>query len=143
MIMISNSLFAQDTSHTKLVDKYYPVSKTPDQPAPSLNKTTTEPLNNTLNRPTSTTTISQSPTINQTNKEEATPFTQTTGSNVQTSVIPANNTPNVGKGTDNYNPDPGSPIYLDTRLGSSSPLYNTYEKNDNGAGAITTNPNKG
>jgi hypothetical protein len=33
--------------------------------------------------------------------------------------------------------------YRDTRLGSSSPLYNTYEKNDNGAGAITTNPNKG
>jgi hypothetical protein len=36
-----------------------------------------------------------------------------------------------------------SPVYRDTRLGSSSPLYNTYEKNDYGAGAITTNPNKG
>lgn len=35
------------------------------------------------------------------------------------------------------------PVYRDTRLGSSSPLYNTYEKNDDGAGAITTNPNKG
>ncbi len=35
-----------------------------------------------------------------------------------------------------------SPIYRDTRLGSSSPLYNTYQKNDYGAGAITTNPNK-
>lgn len=34
-------------------------------------------------------------------------------------------------------------IYRDTRLGSSSPLYNTYKKNDNGAGAVTTNPNKG
>lgn len=34
-------------------------------------------------------------------------------------------------------------IYRDTRLGSSSPLYNTYEKNDYGAGSITTNPNKG
>ena len=33
-------------------------------------------------------------------------------------------------------------IYYDTRLGSSSPLYDTYEKNDYGAGAITTNPNK-
>lgn len=33
--------------------------------------------------------------------------------------------------------------YQDTRLGSSSPLYNTYRTNDNGAGAITTNPNKG
>ncbi|MEO6906111.1 MAG: hypothetical protein ABI148_07105 [Ginsengibacter sp.] len=36
-----------------------------------------------------------------------------------------------------------SHIYHDTRLGSSSPLYNTYRKNDYGAGAITTNPNKG
>jgi hypothetical protein len=33
-------------------------------------------------------------------------------------------------------------MYRDTRLGSSSPLYNTYQKNDYGAGAITTNPNK-
>lgn len=143
MIMISNSLFAQDTSHTKLVDKFYPVSKAPDQPAPILNKATTEPLNNALNKPTSITTISQSPAIDQINKEVAPPVNQTTGSNVQTSLMPANNTPDVGKGTNNYNPDPGSSIYRDTRLGSSSPLYNTYEKNDNGAGAITTNPNKG
>ncbi len=34
-------------------------------------------------------------------------------------------------------------IYRDTRLGSSSPKYNTYKKNDYGAGAVTTNPNKG
>jgi len=34
------------------------------------------------------------------------------------------------------------PMYRDTRLGSSSKKYNTYKKNDNGAGAITTNPNK-
>lgn len=33
-------------------------------------------------------------------------------------------------------------IYRDTRLGSSSSMYDTYEKNDNGAGAITNNPNK-
>lgn len=34
------------------------------------------------------------------------------------------------------------PMYRDTRLGSSSKKYNTYKKNDNGAGAITTNPKK-
>lgn len=33
-------------------------------------------------------------------------------------------------------------IYRDTRLGGSSPYFNTYEKNDYGAGAITTDPNK-
>lgn len=40
------------------------------------------------------------------------------------------------------NPVQHHPMYRDTRLGSSSPLYNTYKKNDYGAGAITTNPNK-
>ena len=37
---------------------------------------------------------------------------------------------------------PKAHIYRDTRLGGSSKKYNTYRKNDNGAGAITTNPNK-
>ena len=37
---------------------------------------------------------------------------------------------------------PSHVMYRDTRLGSSSPLYNTYKKNDYGAGSITTNPNK-
>ncbi len=45
--------------------------------------------------------------------------------------------------TQNKNTPPVThPIYRDTRLGGSSPLYNTYKKNDYGAGAITTNPNK-
>ena len=56
--------------------------------------------------------------------------------------------PNKGSGstfTSSFNLDSTqkSPVYHDTRLGSSSPLYNTYQKNNYGAGAITTNPNKG
>lgn len=35
-----------------------------------------------------------------------------------------------------------SKIYRDTRLGSSEPQYNTYKKNDKGAGAVTTSPKK-
>lgn len=42
----------------------------------------------------------------------------------------------------NYTVRQKYPIYRDTRLGSSSPYYNTYQKNDYGAGAITTNPHK-
>ena len=42
----------------------------------------------------------------------------------------------------NYNAPQKNHIYRDTRLGSSSPYYNTYQKNDYGAGAITTNPYK-
>jgi hypothetical protein len=33
-------------------------------------------------------------------------------------------------------------LYGTSRLGSSSPRYNTYKKNDYGAGAITTDPHK-
>jgi zinc finger protein 185 len=35
---------------------------------------------------------------------------------------------------------PPAPPYLETRLGSSSPLYDTWEKNNNGAGSVTTRP---
>jgi hypothetical protein len=35
-----------------------------------------------------------------------------------------------------------TPVYRSTGLGSSSPRYDTYKKNDYGAGAITTDPNK-
>jgi len=41
-----------------------------------------------------------------------------------------------------FGTDTNNHMYRDTRLGSSSPLYNTYEKNNYGAGAVTTNPNK-
>lgn len=173
MMIISNSLFAQDTSHTKLVDKYYPVSKAPEQPAPILDKATSAPVNTSVNNPKSNT-VSQSPQI-QINKI-ATPVTPAIPetpvlqaplpqNNVYNdtrlgSSSPENNTykkndngagsittnPNKGNGTNvspTINSNAPSPIYRDTRLGSSSPLYNTYEKNDNGAGAITTNPNKG
>ena len=33
---------------------------------------------------------------------------------------------------------PPPPPYMDTRLGSSSPQYDTWEKNNNGAGSVTT-----
>jgi hypothetical protein len=50
--------------------------------------------------------------------------------NNQQSISPINNSDNTRD------------MRRDTRSGSSSPLYDTYKKNDYGAGAITTNPNK-
>ena len=35
---------------------------------------------------------------------------------------------------------PPSPPYIDTRLGSSTKAYDTWEKNNNGAGSVTTSP---
>lgn len=171
-ILICNSLFAQDTAHTKLVDKFYPVAKTQGEPSPVLNKTTAEPVTTAVNRPVSNTTVSQSPQINKTDNL-MTPVPETPVATVpapQNSVYqdtrlgsssPEYNTykkndkgagsvttnPNKGSGSNMGNSSTNSnaptPIYRDTRLGSSSPLYNTYQKNDDGAGAITTNPNKG
>jgi hypothetical protein len=53
----------------------------------------------------------------------------------QNGQIYGNNLPEI-------NSTSNTTIYRDTRLGSSSPMYNSYQKNDFGAGAITTNPNK-
>lgn len=153
-LIISNITLAQDTTHERLVDKYYPKAKvTP--PIPETAKV--NPISNATEQPSSINSpvkavplqpnaSEPTPVVNEINKEVA-PVTQT-ASQVQSPQSPINN--GAGKinkstksGTDNYNPDPASPIYRDTRLGSSSPLYNTYKTNDNGAGSVTTNPNKG
>jgi hypothetical protein len=171
-ILVSNSLFAQDTGHTKLVDKFYPVSKSSAEPGPLVNKTAIEPVNTAVDKPVNSSVVTQSPQIDKVKNVSApvpeTPVSE--GANTQVSgyqdtrlgsSTPDNNTykkndngagsvttnPNKTSGSDISSPSTNSntpsPIYRDTRLGSSSPLYNTYEKNDNGAGAITTNPNKG
>ncbi len=153
-LIISNIALAQDTTHERLVDKYYPKAKvTP--PIPETAKV--NPISNATEQPSSINSplkavplqpnaSEPTPPESEINKEVA-PVTQT-ASQVQTPQTPISNEAgkinnNTKIRTDNYNPDPASPIYRDTRLGSSSPLYNTYKKNDNGAGSITTNPNKG
>jgi len=139
-ILISNSLFAQDTTHTKLVDKYYPVSKTPE-PAPILDKTTTEPVTSSVVSPAGNTTVTQPSQINKINKPVASvPVAAAPVAAVPVTTVPLTPLPVTSI---SQLPAPQSSIYQDTRLGSSSPDYNTYEKNDNGVGSITTNPNKG
>ena len=157
-LVISNSTLAQDTTQERLVDKYYPkaeqappvpntekvnpVTTTTNQPAPANAPVTAVPLRATVVAPPPT----DSAPVSEINNE-VTPVTETV-SQVQAPQSPINNEAgkinnSTKKGTDNYNPDPSSPVYRDTRLGSSSPMYNTYEKNNNGAGSVTTNPNKG
>lgn len=165
-LIISNTTLAQDTTHERLVDKFYPKS---EQPAPlpktaQVNPVTTTttrsaavggpvsavPLHATVTAPPPPDTEPAAP-VSEISKDVA-PVNQTVSQapaqpgqiNNQPGQINKNTINNKTKiGTDNYNQGPPSPIYRDTRLGSSSPLYNTYEKNDNGAGSITTNPNKG
>jgi len=139
-ILISNSLFAQDTTHTKLVDKYYPVSKAPE-PAPVLDKTTTEPVTSAVESPVGNTTVTQPSQINKINKPVASvPVAAAPVAAVPVTTVPL--TPLPVTSISQLSP-PQSSIYDDTRLGSSSPEYSTYKTNDNGEGSITTNPNKG
>jgi|SRR6185437_2073330 len=152
-LVTSNNAIAQDTAtHERLVDKYYPKSQQA-LPVPATEKV--NPVTPAIQQPTTVNAPVKTVPINATIAEPQTseinqdvaPVTQTVSqvpapeNPINTGAGKINNSTKIG--TDNYNPDPASPIYRDTRLGSSSPLYNTYKKNDNGAGSITTNPNKG
>lgn len=164
-IIISYTAFSQDTAKTKLVDKYYPKSETPT-PEPE-NKIA--PISR--NEPLNTSPLQKKPVINNNTvsgsvvaQPTQAPDTKTDNINIADPVttVPATdvnpqqqepvvkNEPMVSQPAQppvlNATPAPSTPatghIYTDTRLGSSSPLYDTYQKNDYGAGAVTTNPNK-
>lgn len=164
-LVISTTILAQDTTQERLVDKYYPkaeqappvpntekinpVTTTTNQPSPSNAPVTAVPLQATVTAPPPPDSEPVAP-INEISKDVA-PVTET-ASQVPASQSQINNdlgeinkstiNTNAKTGTDNYN-RPAGPIYRDTRLGSSSPMYDTYKKNNNGAGSVTTNPNKG
>jgi hypothetical protein len=130
--LISNCVFSQDTSQNQKLsqDRTY-------QPAQ------TAPLPNEYSTPQphiyrDTRLGSSSPLYNTYKKNDYGAGAITTNPNkgsggTFTETYPATNSSSSSQ---------QSPIYRDTRLGSSSPLYNTYQKNAYGAGAITTNPNK-
>ena len=166
-IIISNAAFSQDTTETRLVDKYYPKSENPT-PEP---QNTIAPISR--NEPLNNSPAQQKPVINNNSIPQSVvaqpaqvPDTKTNDINIPDRVTTApesdvdtqqqkpivNNAAIVSQPTQSpvpnttaspvITPPVTSHIYRDTRLGSSSPQYSTYEKNDHGAGAVTTNPNK-
>ena len=66
-------------------------------------------------------------------------FSQTTQQAKQTSAVATSTTKTTAMHKKTIAKAPHK-IYFDTRKGSSSPLYNTWRKNANGAGAVTTSP---
>ncbi|MEO9020556.1 MAG: hypothetical protein ABI237_10495 [Ginsengibacter sp.] len=135
--------FCQDTAssskpQTKLQKFFHPANA---------NNSTTANLDSTkATTPATVATEKNTNTVNNTQKKnengvaEANKIVntpQTIDKTNQPAVVP------VSVNNPASNPVNTNPIYRDTRLGSSSPLYNTYEKNSNGAGSVTTNPNKG
>jgi|SRR5690242_9649952 len=139
---LTSSLVAQQPSSHPLLDKYYPQPKQPtnnDKP-----KTTTvtslTPTSNTQKPVTNTQVSNNKPAFqpNITDHGPAPDSTTIPASTITTINKPATiiNTTPVQTPAKPYDPN----SLYDTRLGSSSPQYNTYEKNSYGAGTVTTSP---
>lgn len=168
-IVISNIAFCQDTSHTKLLDKYYPKSEATTVEPNIAPMSRNVPLNNGAlqqkpaiqNSPVSASVTAQpiqAPNTNTSEPVVAAPATEpiyqdinpqqqkpvVSNTPVSSGVIPQPAQKPVINSAANRATTTSTPqhIYRDTRLGSSSPLYDTYKKNDYGAGSVTTNPNK-
>ncbi|MGN6296314.1 MAG: hypothetical protein ACTHM7_05995 [Ginsengibacter sp.] len=164
--VVSSQTFGQDSTiksvHPKM-DKYYPRP----QEAPKMNNEAATPASPVLpsqrtptiinQSSTNNTVVSPSPSIvpNERATEmpaiEAGPAVTNTPVTVQPSdtKLNASNSVTAPPSVTVTAPAPKviskpkappEPPYLDTRLGSSSPQYNTWEKNNNGAGSVTTNP---
>jgi len=131
IVLFSLQDFAQTTpkSEHPLLDKYYPrpkadTPKTVATPIKSVPETKPAPAVVTVPAVTAPAVVTSpaavvtAPVVNK-------PVTDTTRDPIQKKV--------------QTQPVPGHP-YRDTRLGSSTSAYDTYEKNNNGAGSVTTSP---
>lgn len=147
--------FSQSTENTDhpLLDKYYPQPKKVDTnkvitnqiktmsgTRPIAGGTNVSVLSNkpgVTNIPTlpDTTAVINTPLVNGLPAMTTAPsMTATTSVNKPTSVTAEVPIQKVQPQS------PPPPPYMDTRLGSSTKQYDTWEKNDNGAGAVTTSP---
>ncbi|MEO7120501.1 MAG: hypothetical protein ABIY62_05360 [Ginsengibacter sp.] len=158
-----------DKSEHPLLDKYYPqqqkfidTNKTMAKQIKPISQTNTLPATATVTTPKAPVVnpaatvapvvkpapaeVITAPVVN-TPVETTTPSVTNLPAVTTTSVI--TNAPVVNRPVVVIPPDPvqkkvqpqhKDPPYIDTRLGSSSPLYDTYEKNANGTGSVTTSP---
>ena len=148
VVLFSLQGFCQTTEKSKhpLLDKYYPqrqavidTAKTaPTQnpvaetrPAPAIT-TTPVPAVKTTPVMTSVTTPAMTSTT--------TPAVNTQAADTTMSAINKPTVVTTQPTNQKVQALPASPPYMDTRLGSSTKQYDTWEKNANGAGAVTTSP---
>jgi hypothetical protein len=144
ILLFSLQGFSQTTEKSKhpLLDKYYPQIQNTDtikavttqiKPVPETKSTpvvtsTTVPAVTTAPAMTTTTTMTTSPAVTTTPA-----LTTTTTINKPTTVTAQTPVQKVQT-------QPVPPPSMDYRLGSSTKQYDTWEKNNNGAGAVTTSP---
>lgn len=149
LAIFSSNGFSQTTEKSAhpLLDKYYPQPKkeTPQTPVPTPvttiapQKPVVAPVKSPaadlspIEEPTKTVTIIK-PTVDSSN----TTIVETNKANFEINNKPALvPVPAITPKTSAVPPPPES-TYNRSRLGSSSPQYNTWEKNSNGAGSVTT-----
>jgi hypothetical protein len=142
-----------ETSEHPLLDKYYPQPKQPKPAAPVVAPPVTQPQTSPPTPAPATVTAPATPlpapatvtapVAHESAPEissEVKPVTATVPvTETKTTIPPPTPTPIPATPAAIQPQRKPTPIW-DTRLGSSSPLYDTYEKNKNGVGSVTTNP---
>jgi len=145
---------AQDSSASShpLLDKYYPQPQQPVNTAPPTQRTTSLAPSSRTQAPVNNSPVSKNiPSLPPTNTDPGPEPTTAATHAITTDSTTLTTAPVTGTIASkpvpvarqapvqqNKSYDPNS-LY-DTRLGSSSPLYDTYEKNSNGAGTVTISP---
>lgn len=137
--------FSQTTEKSAhpLLDKYYP-----KKPAVDTNKAVTnqiapiqqetKPIAATKIAPGTTPVPESKPIPETTPVAEAKPVTAVTDT---TAINKPTTTPvPIVPVQKKVQPKPAAAPYNENRLGSSTPQYDTWEKNNNGAGSVTTSP---
>ena len=166
LIVFSMQSFGQDSafksSHPKM-DKYYPrPQKTQELNNNAESFTSAKPITPTSQAPVMATApasnnkvVSPAPTVIANTPPTQEPQIQTAPAITSTTVSVEPPNTNINSSNSVSAPAtvivttpvqkivpqpkaPPSPPYMDTRLGSSSPQYDTWEKNNNGAGSVTT-----
>ena len=143
--LLSLQGFSQSTepSEHPLLDKYYPRAQVVDT-----NKAVgTQITSTSQTKPISATSINTSPktlivttTPADTTTRSVENIPSITTQSTVTSATAVNTPTTVTRDVPVVQSAPPSSPYRDTRLGSSTPQYDTWQKNANGAGAVTTSP---
>jgi hypothetical protein len=131
---ITTQIKVAPETKTAPVQTIAPVTSTPVAITPVM----TTPLTTDLTTVPVTTTPAVTTTHSVTTIPDVTtvaPVTTSTAINKPTAV-----TPLLPVQKNVQSQAPPSPPYIDTRLGSSTKAYDTWEKNNNGAGSVTTSP---
>ena len=147
VVLFSLHGFCQTTEKSKhpLLDKYYP------QKQEVIDTAKTVPAQNPVaeTRPAPAITTTPLPAVKTTPVMTSVTTPAMASTNIPTITTQATDTSNaVSKPTvvivpppvQKVQTSPPSPPYMDTRLGSSTKQYDTWEKNANGAGSVTTSP---